>query len=116
MPRATRAQFVWRGFNVDTQPPAGADDHRHRPQLAGQRQRPRGQGHGGGRHDREALQDGGLHRHPAGVRSAANFASPGITASVPDNTTTAFRARAVDAAGNLSACSGARYYVEDSTP
>ncbi len=46
---------------------------------------------------------------PVGVRSAANFASPGITASVPDNTTTAFRARAADAAGNLSACSGASH-------
>ena len=48
--------------------------------------------------------------------SAAAFASPGITASVPDNTTTAFRARATDAAGNISACSGAFTYVEDSTP
>ena len=48
--------------------------------------------------------------------SAAKFASPGITASVADNTTTAFRARAVDAAGNLSPCSGAFNYVEDSTP
>ena len=48
--------------------------------------------------------------------SAARFASPGITASVADNTTTAFRARAVDAAGNVSPCSGAFTYVEDSTP
>ena len=32
---------------------------------------------------------------------------PGITVSVADNTTTAFRARAMDAAGNLSPCSGA---------
>ena len=47
--------------------------------------------------------------------SAARFASPGITATVPNNTTTAFRARAVDAAGNISACSGAFNYVE-STP
>ena len=48
--------------------------------------------------------------------SAAAFASPGITASVPNNTTTAFRARATDAAGNTSACSGVFTYVEDSTP
>jgi hypothetical protein len=48
--------------------------------------------------------------------SAATFASPGITASVPDNTTTAFRATATDAAGNVSACSGSFTYVEDSTP
>ena len=48
--------------------------------------------------------------------SAATFASPGITAMVGDDTTTAFRARATDAAGNISACSGAFTYVEDSTP
>ncbi len=48
--------------------------------------------------------------------TAAKFASPGITALVADNKTTAFRARAVDAAGNISPCSGAFYYVEDSTP
>jgi hypothetical protein len=48
--------------------------------------------------------------------SAAKFASPGITASVPDHTTTAFRARATDAAGNVSPCSAAFTYVEDSTP
>jgi Glycosyl hydrolase catalytic core len=48
--------------------------------------------------------------------SAARFASPGITVTVADDTTTAFRARAMDAAGNLSACSGAFNYVEDSTP
>jgi hypothetical protein len=48
--------------------------------------------------------------------SAATFASPGITVSVPDNTTTALRATATDAAGNVSPCSGSFTYVEDSTP
>jgi hypothetical protein len=48
--------------------------------------------------------------------SAAKFASPGITVSVPDNTTTALRATATDAAGNVSPCSGSFTYVEDSTP
>ena len=48
--------------------------------------------------------------------SRAQFASPGITATVADNTTTAFRARAIDAAGNASECSGSYNYVEDSTP
>ena len=46
--------------------------------------------------------------------SAAQFRTPGITASVASNTITLFRARAVDAAGNLSACSAARSYTEDS--
>ncbi len=52
----------------------------------------------------------------AAVGTAAKFASPGITASVPDNTTTAFRARATDAAGNVSPCWSSFSYVEDSTP
>ena len=53
---------------------------------------------------------------PIGAGAAARFASPGITVSVADNTTTSFRARARDAAGNLSPCSSPFSYVEDSTP
>jgi ELWxxDGT repeat protein len=45
----------------------------------------------------------------------AQFASPGLSVSVADNTTTSFRATATDAAGNLSACSAPRTYIEDST-
>jgi hypothetical protein len=48
--------------------------------------------------------------------SAARFASPGITVLVGDNTTTTFRARARDQAGNTSPCSAPFTYVEDSTP
>ncbi len=44
---------------------------------------------------------------------AVQFAS-GITVHVDDNTSTSFRAAAVDAAGNISPCSPARTYVEDS--
>ncbi len=53
---------------------------------------------------------------PIAAGPAARFAAPGITVSVADNTTTSFRARARDAAGNLSPCSSAFTYVEDSTP
>jgi hypothetical protein len=53
---------------------------------------------------------------PVASGSAARFASPGITGSVADNATTSFRARARDAAGNLSPCSSPFAYVEDSTP
>jgi hypothetical protein len=42
----------------------------------------------------------------------AKFGSPGIAVRVDDDTTTHFRARAVDAAGNVSSCSTARAYVE----
>ena len=53
---------------------------------------------------------------PIAAGPATRFAAPGITVSVADNTTTSFRARARDAAGNLSPCSSAFTYVEDSTP
>jgi hypothetical protein len=52
---------------------------------------------------------------PAVTGSATRFASPGLTAPVTDNTTTSFRATATDVAGNISACSNPRKYVEDST-
>src|SRR5207253_866433 len=51
----------------------------------------------------------------AATGSAASFASPGLTVTVADNTSTAFRATATDAAGNVSACSSTSVtYVEDS--
>jgi hypothetical protein len=46
--------------------------------------------------------------------SAAQFATPGLGALVAANTTTFFRATARDAAGNVSPCSAARVYIEDS--
>jgi hypothetical protein len=52
----------------------------------------------------------------AATGTAASFASPGLTASVADNTSTRFRATATDAAGNTSACSTSSIvYVEDSS-
>jgi hypothetical protein len=48
--------------------------------------------------------------------TAADFASPGLTATVPANSTTTFRATATDDAGNESACSSdSVVYVEDQT-
>ena len=48
--------------------------------------------------------------------SAASLASPGLSVSVADNTTTTFYAQATDAAGNVSHCSSSSTtYVEDST-
>jgi hypothetical protein len=41
---------------------------------------------------------------------------PGIAVSVPNNSTTVFRATATDPSHNTSACSNGFTYVEDSTP
>jgi hypothetical protein len=51
----------------------------------------------------------------ANIGPAATFASPGLSASVTDNTTTTIRATATDAADNTSGCSSSSVvYVEDS--
>jgi hypothetical protein len=53
---------------------------------------------------------------PAAKGSASQFHSPGITVTVPNDSTTKLRAKATDLAGNSSTCSAAFTYVEDSTP
>jgi glycosyl hydrolase family 26 len=52
----------------------------------------------------------------AATGTAAAFASPGLAVSVADNTTTTFRANAVDAAGNASACSSTSVTYVEGTP
>ena len=53
---------------------------------------------------------------PKATGTAAAFASPGITVSVADNSTTTFRATATDAAGNASACSSTSVSYAEVTP
>jgi hypothetical protein len=51
-----------------------------------------------------------------GAGTAADFAAAGVSASVPDDSTTILRAKATDAAGNSSSCSTSSVsYTEDST-
>ncbi len=52
---------------------------------------------------------------PIATTTAAELEA-GVTVSVPDDTTTRFRATVTDEAANLSACSSPLTYVEDSTP
>lgn len=54
---------------------------------------------------------------PAATGSAADFASPGLSVTVPDDSSTVFYATATDAANHTSDCSQSSVtYVEDSTP
>jgi hypothetical protein len=53
---------------------------------------------------------------PAASGFAGAFKSPGLAVSVPNNSTTVFRATATDASHNTSACSNGFTYVEDSKP
>jgi hypothetical protein len=52
---------------------------------------------------------------PVASGDAAALASPGLTVTVPDDSTTTFYAAAIDADGNASPCSTGLVYVEDST-
>jgi len=52
---------------------------------------------------------------PAATDTAANFAAPGVTATVADDSTTTFTATATDTTGHTSPCSAGLTYVEDST-
>jgi hypothetical protein len=51
----------------------------------------------------------------AATNTAAAFASPGLTVSVADNTTTVFRATATDAAGNTSTCSSSSITYQENS-
>jgi hypothetical protein len=53
---------------------------------------------------------------PAATGSAATFASPGLTVSVSDNTTTTFYGTATDLAGNTSACSASSVTYKEFSP
>ena len=110
------SQFVWRGFKVDTQPPARPQITDTDPNSPANDNAPELKGTAEAGSTVKLYKTAGCTGPPAALGSAGKFASPGITASVPDNTTTAFRATATDAAGNVSACSGPFTYVEDSTP
>lgn len=50
---------------------------------------------------------------PVATGSAADFAAPGLAASVADDTKTTFRAAASDAAGNVSSCSTSSLAYEE---
>jgi len=52
----------------------------------------------------------------AAQADATTFTAPGIQITVPQNTTSALSATATDRAGNVSDCSTATTYTEDSTP
>ena len=65
-PPETRASSSGGASPSTPSAPPAPPDHRHRPQLAGQRQRPRAEGLRRGGLDGEALQDGGLHGCPRG--------------------------------------------------
>jgi hypothetical protein len=110
------SQIVSRSFTVDTHAPPAPQITDTDPDSPANDNAPEVKGSAQAGTTVRLFKTAGCTGAPAAVGSAAKFASPGITVSVPDNTTTAFRATATDAAGNVSPCWGSFTYVEDSTP
>jgi hypothetical protein len=107
---------VWRYFKVDTHAPAAPQITSFSPNSPANDNNPEVKGSAAAGTTVKLYKTAGCTGSQVAQGSAAKFASPGITVSVADNTTTYFRAKARDAAGNVSPCSSARQYVEDSTP
>ena len=110
------SQIVSRSFTVDTQAPPAPQITDTDPNSPANDNAPEVKGSAAAGTTVRLFKTAGCTGTAVALGSAAMFASPGITASVPDDTTTAFRATATDAAGNASPCSAAFTYVEDSTP
>jgi polysaccharide biosynthesis protein PslG len=105
-----------RSFTVDTHPPGTPSITGTTPASPANNNSPKVKGTAAAGTTVKIYKTVGCTGTPAAKAGAGQFSSPGITVSVPDNSTTSFRARATDAAGNSSGCSAARQYVEDSTP
>ena len=105
-----------RSFTVDTQAPAAPSLAATSPASPANNNSPKVQGSAEAGSVVQIYSTSDCGGVPLATGSAAELASPGITVSVPDNSTTALRATATDVAGNLSACSAGLAYVEDSTP
>ena len=88
---------------------------RHLARLAGEQQLAQGQGSARGRLDGPDLLDLRLQGNTAGDGQRRRTGEPGLTVSVPNNSTTTLRATTTDSATNVSACSAGFAYIEDST-
>jgi putative glycosyl hydrolase len=107
---------VSRSFRVDTKPPVAPSITGSTPASPANNNAPKMKGSAEAGSTVRLYKSTGCTGAPVASGTAAQFASPGLGVVVPDNSTTTFRATARDAAGNISPCSTARAYVEDSTP
>ena len=108
--------FVSRSFTVDSQAPAAPRINDTDPNSPANDNLPEVKGQAEAGSTVRLYKTAGCTGAMLASGPAAQFRAPGITASVASNTITLFRARAVDAAGNLSPCWSSFNYVEDSIP
>jgi hypothetical protein len=107
---------VSRAFTVDTVPPPTPKITATNPASPANENHPKVKGNAAAGTVVKLYTTAGCTGSPVAQASPAIFGAQGITVTVPDNSTTSFRATATDAAGNTSGCSAAFTYVEDSTP
>ncbi len=112
-PAGNASRIVNRIFTVDTQAPRTPRIIDTDPNSPANDNLPRIKG-SAAKGPRVRLYIGACTGTPAATGSAAQFAAPGLSVSVADNTTTSLRADSKDAAGNVSGCSPAFTYVESS--
>jgi hypothetical protein len=105
-----------RYFTVDTKPPAPPKLTTTSPRSPANDNSPKVLGTAAKGTTVKLFKTKGCAGSPVAQGTASQLSSPGITVTVPDNSTTSFRARAIDRAGNPSRCSAALTYVEHSTP
>jgi hypothetical protein len=107
---------VSRAFTIDTVPPPTPKILASNPASPANENNPKIQGQAAAGTTVKLFTTAGCAGAPAAQASTAVFGAQGIKVAVGDNTTTAFRATATDAAGNASGCSAPFTYVEDSIP
>ena len=93
----------------------GADDHRNQPGLPANNDNPKVSGGAAAGSTVRIYKSANCSGTAAVTGSAAQFAT-GLTVAVAENATTSLTATATDAAGNVSNCSSALSYTDDSIP
>jgi hypothetical protein len=110
------SQILARHFTVDTQAPPVPRITDTDPDSPANNNHPRVKGAAAKGPTVRIYRTAGCTGTPLAAGSATDFASPGLSITVADNTTTSLRASARDVAGNVSGCSAPFTYVEDSVP
>ena len=101
-----------RSFSVDTQAPSAPTLTGTSPSSPANENNPKLQGSAEAGSQVRIYTSSDCSGTPLAGGSAAALASPGITFTVPDNSTTTLRATATDQAGNTSSCSAPVTYTE----
>ncbi len=109
------SRLVSRTFTIDTHAPPAPRITDTDPNSPANNNHPRVKGSAASGPAVRLFGTGGCTGTPMARAPAAQFASPGLLASVADDSTTTFHADSIDAAGNVSPCSAGFNYVE-STP